>query len=156
MRRTIAMLLLAAAMAVPACDRDDPVSTASIQKPCAPGQRRVLFRLDNRTDISRCVQVDTLLAATSPSCTLMVWIAPNNHRYDEWLRYEVSATDTTAPCGTAYFFAVVQNSAGGYTYFDGQVRRSFGTGAGPFATGVYEISNYQQTLVGIGYFEFWE
>lgn len=156
MRRAIAILFLATAALAPACETEDPVGSGAAPTPCAPGARRVVFRLDGSTDVVRCVEIDTLLAANSPSCTLMVWSTPNNKRHDEGIRYEVSAADTTSPCGTAFFFAVVRNSAGGYTYFDGKVRRGFGAGSGPFATGVYEIINYQQALVGIGYFEFWE
>ncbi|MDH4037123.1 MAG: hypothetical protein OEV86_06485 [Candidatus Krumholzibacteria bacterium] len=134
----------------------DPVDGAAPLSRCDDGLRRVIFRLDTGADVVRCVEIDTALASSSPDCTVMVWTAPANRRHDEGLRYEVSALDSTTPCGSEFFFAVVQNSAGGYTYFDGQVRRGFDTGSGPFATGVYEVINYQQTLVGIGHFEFWE
>lgn len=138
------------------CEADrvqEPPSTAG---DCPAGQRRVTFQLDGGGQVTRCVQLDTLVAATTPACTTVVWTAPRNQRHDEGFRFEASASDGASPCGNGHFFGVVQNSVGGYTYFDGITRRGFDAGSGPFATGVYEIINYQQTLVGIGYFEFWE
>jgi hypothetical protein len=112
--------------------------------------------MDGAVDVVRCVELDTLVASSSETCSVAVWTAPHNQRHDERIRYEVDATDTTSPCGTAFFFAVVQNAVGGYTYFDGVMRRSFDSGSGPLATGVYEVLNGQQHIVGIGHFEFWE
>jgi hypothetical protein len=155
MRLVWAVFVAGVALA-PACEGDPMQESAPTLADCPPGQRRVVFRLDGGLDVTRCVQFDTLVASPSPSCAVVVWTAPHNRRHDEGFRFEANAADSAEPCGRAYFFAVVQNSVGGYTYFDGLVRRNFDDGDGPFATGVYEIINYQQTLVGIGNFEFWE
>ena len=155
MRTTIPLLFLAVAVATTACE-DDPVDSGRVAEPCTDGERQVVFKLDGASDVIRCVQLDTLLASSSPACTVVVWTAPRNQRQDEGFRYEASAGDPGQPCGTGAFFAVMQNSSGGYTYFDGLVRRDFDSGSGPFAAGVYEVLNGQQTLVGIGQFEFWE
>ena len=155
MRKSAPALLLALAVAAAAC-AEDPVDSSRVDTSCPAGQRRVYFQLDGAAVMTRCVELDTLVAAPSPTCTVAVWTSPQNRRHDESFRYEASAADTDTPCGTAYFFAVMQNSSGGYTYFDGVVRRSFDAGSGPFATGAYEVLNGQQTLVGIGHFEFWE
>ena len=153
--RCLLLVFLTAVLALAACD-DDPVQQNATLPDCPAGQRRVVFRLDGGLDVTRCAEFDTLIASDSLSCTVAVWSAPANRRHDEGFRFEVSAADTTSPCGRAYFFGVTQNSVGGYTFFDGLVRRPFDSGIGPFATGTYEIINYQQTLVGIGHFEFWE
>lgn len=155
MRGLIAAMALLTAVALAACE-DDPAASAFAEVTCPPGQRRVVFRLDGAADVVRCVEPDTLLASPTPACTLVSWTAPANGRHDEGFRYEASAADTASPCGTAFFFAVTQNSVGGYTYYDGLVQRAFDGGGGPFATGVYEVLNGQQTLVAIGHFEFWE
>jgi len=148
-------ILLMMLLVPTACDRETTGAVAP-GSDCPAGERRVTFRLDGGADITRCVEFDTLLAASGPDCAVAVWTAPRNQRHDEFFRFEADATDSTSACGGRFFFGVTQNSSGGYTYFDGLVTRDFGSGGGPFATGTYEVINYQQQLIAIGHFEFWE
>ncbi len=156
MRIRRVLLIMVVIMAAAGCGDDDPVDTGIVPPACSAGQRRVLFRMLGAADVARCVEFDTLVAGTAPECSVVVWTAPANGRHDEGFRYEGTAGATNTACGTGYFFGVTQNSVGGYTFFDGIVRRPFDSGPGPFATGTYEVINYQQTLVDIGHFEFWE
>lgn len=149
-----ALLLMTLCLAT-ACNRET-TSAIAPESDCPGGERRVTYRLDGGTEISRCVEFDTLLASAGPDCAVAVWTAPDSQHHAEFFRFETDAGDSTSVCGGRFFFGITQNSAGGYTYFDGLVARSFGSGSGPFATGTYEAINYEQRLVAIGHFEFWE
>jgi hypothetical protein len=138
-----------------ACD-ESPIEDATSVSNCPEAERRVFFVLAGYKNSSRCVSFDTLRTGPTDSCQVAVWRAHANNRNDEFFSYEGDTTGVEIPCGTRYFFAVLQNDQGGYTYFDGITERSFDQGAGPFATGTYEVINRQSTIVGIGHFEFWE
>ena len=150
-----ASILLAGALLTLACDHETAPTVAPVSD-CPVGERRVTFRLDGGEEVTRCVVFDTLIAGGTPQCALAIWTAPRNQRHDEGFRFETDPSDSTSSCNGNFFFGVTQNSAGGYTYFDGIVLRPFGSGAGPFATGTYQVINYQQVMVRIGHFEFWE